>query len=551
MVGTRALDVLRQIPFLRDVDETDIARVAEGLARREYASGQEILRQGSVPDGLYFLVQGEVEMVRQARGSQPCSATKFLPGDLLGELELLVRHPRVATVRALTPVVTYFWERRSLLAFLRRHPTALASFRLAASTRRKSFRLRLGWLEEGEVVYGLANKHPVLLYRALTLPMVLLLAAAVLGAAALGGAGSTAGWAAGVLGLVALGFGLWQWIDWANDYYIVTDRRVVWLEKVAGLYDSRQEAPLRMVLSVSVTTEAVGRALDYGDVLIRTYTGQIVFRTVGSPRAMAALVEEHWRRTQVRDQRSDRQTIVETLEQRLGEAIAPEPTVPTLPPSPERTPRDIGLDRWTFQVRFEDRGVITYRKHWAVLVRATFTPTLLILLVVGIVGASLGGLIGKIPLDSTLGIAVIALVPLILWWVYQYADWANDIYQVTSDQIVDVHKKPLAREERKVAPLENILGTEVDRKGLPGLVLNYGNVIANVGTTQFVFQGVYNPSAVQQDIVRALEACLERKKQVERDQRREEMVEWLGAYHRKISRRPLKEDGHSTNHGRS
>ncbi|MEW6568144.1 MAG: hypothetical protein AB1449_08260, partial [Chloroflexota bacterium] len=203
-----------------------------------------------------------------------------------------------------------------------------------------------------------------------------------------------------------------------------------------------------------------------------------------------------------------------------------------------------------FQLRFEDQGVITYRKHWAVLLRATFTPALLILVVVGMIGAGLGGLLGNPSLGSTLGLATV-LVPLGLWWLYQYADWANDIYQVTGDQIVAIHKKPLAREERKVAPLENILGTEVGRKGLAGLLLNFGDVIANVGTTQFIFQGVYDPSGVQQDILRALQAHLERKQQAERDQRREEMLEWLGAYHRQVGRRGAKEDGRSGSHGRA
>ena len=128
--------------------------------------------------------------------------------------------------------------------------------------------------------------------------------------------------------------------------------------------------------------------------------------------------------------------------------------------------------------------------------------------------------------------AALALVPLALWWLYQYVDWANDIYQVTAAQILDVYKKPLAREVRKVAPLENILGTEVAQRGILGLLLNFGDVVANVGTEKFTFQGVFDPTSVQQDIVRAQEAFNERKKEKERRERREEMVEWLSAYHK-------------------
>ncbi len=124
-----------------------------------------------------------------------------------------------------------------------------------------------------------------------------------------------------------------------------------------------------------------------------------------------------------------------------------------------------------------------------------------------------------------------ALIPLFSWWIYRYVDWANDIYQITPEQIIDIYKKPLAREMRKVAPLENILGTEVDRKGIVGIMLNYGDVITNVGTEQFTFEGVYDPVGVQQDIVHAQEAFLQRRSDRERSQRRDEMVELLDIYH--------------------
>jgi hypothetical protein len=42
---------------------------------------------------------------------------------------------------------------------------------------------------------------------------------------------------------------------------------------------------------------------------------------------------------------------------------------------------------------------------------------------------------------------------------------------------------------------------------------------------------VFDPVGVQQDIVRALEAVMERKQELERQKKRDEMVEWLGVYH--------------------
>ena len=47
---------------------------------------------------------------------------------------------------------------------------------------------------------------------------------------------------------------IWLVLDWGNDYYIVTSQRVVWLEKVIAVYDSRQESPLNTILAVAVET---------------------------------------------------------------------------------------------------------------------------------------------------------------------------------------------------------------------------------------------------------------------------------------------------------
>jgi hypothetical protein len=150
---------------------------------------------------------------------------------------------------------------------------------------------------------------------------------------------------------------------------------------------------------------------------------------------------------------------------------------------------------------------------------------------VGLLGARLGGVVEIGSVSNFFFFTGAALIPLFSWWIYRYVDWANDIYQITADQIVDVYKKPLAREMRKVAPLENILGTEVDRKGILGIMLNYGDVITNIGTEQFNFEGVFDPGGVQQDIVHAQEAFLQRRTDRERSQRRDEMVELLDIYH--------------------
>ena len=538
MLDFQPMDLLRNVHFLREVDEIELQALGAILEQKDYAQGEEIVRQGTRAEALYFIARGEVDVIqKQAEGAERRLA-KLEPGDTFGEMELVFRQPRAAAVRATQPTTIYRWNRAAVSEFMKAHPQALADLKFTAKCRRLAQRLHFRWLADDEVIYGLARKHSVLLYEGLTLPLFMLLGAAALFWWGLAEGGLIFTWGASGIALVGLALCVWRWVDWGNDYYIVTNRRAVWLEKIIGVYDSRVETPLHMVLSVSVSTDVLGRMFGYGDVIIRTYTGRVLFRNVENPKAMAALVDEHWQRVRTKKEDTDRESLEHIVRHRLEPEsdlqMTEEPEADKLV-AEEQPDRRVGFGRFSFKVRFEEKGVITYRKHWAVLMREISLPSILILLVVGFLGARLGGLLKISTVGNILLMSGVALLPLILWWTYRYVDWANDIYQITADQIVDINRKPLARELRKIAPLENILGTEVDRKGIVGILLNYGDVITNIGTAQFVFEGVYDPIGVQQDIVHAQEAYLQRKSERDQRQRQDEMVELLDIYHERYT----------------
>jgi hypothetical protein len=526
--------LLRSIFFLRHLDDAALDRMAQSLVAEEHAPGQTIAKGNSPCVGLYFILSGSIE--RQPHPNRHDLTSQTLnAGDTFGALELLGGHPWTAAYTALEPTKVYLWKKREAAAFFQKHPTALADLRFAARSQALAQSLRFSWLNENELVDGLTRKHPALLVRVLAVPVLLILAAAALvwwGSTAVG---DPLIWLASGVAAVGLLYGIWQYIDWGNDFYLVTNRRVVRLEKVIGIYDSRREAQLYNVQSISVSTTVLGRVFGYGDVVIRTFTGHIVFPNIANPYAMASVVEKHWRRVREYRNLEDRDTKIRAI-RRLSDGepeIQPEPSLleEEAPSDDRQDVTEIGLGRWTFKVRFEEQGVITYRKHWAVLMRRAVIPSAAILILAGLLGAQLGGMISLLATGTFLQIVGALILGFAIYWLYEYMDWANDIYQITPTQIVDVHRKPLARELRKVAPLESILGTEVDRKGIFGLMLNYGDVISTIGTEQFIFEGVFDPVGVQQEIVSALEALMDRKHELERQHKQDEMVEWLGVYH--------------------
>jgi hypothetical protein len=542
MVGSEIVRQLQLTHFLRGLADGALHDLLEDMEYRTHDPGAVIIRAGESPSGLYLILNGSVDLVQTAGDGSRQRVGREESGAILGAHELLTAIPFKQTVEVIEPTKLLFWDKRWLFPYLEAHPASLASLRLVGKSQQLSRSLRFDWLADDESIFALARKHVARFGFRLVLPLILLAVAIGFGGWAYTGGSGLYGWLGLAAAALAFALGLWQWVDWRNDYYIVTDQRVIWLEKVVGIYDSRVEAPLHQVLAVTVSTDMLGRWLGYGDVVIRTYTGRIVFRMVGSPRAMAAVVEERWRRLQLSQDAESRATKRETVRQLLEGEDAEEPEAATSKSltspdngSEQLDPAEVGLNHWNLELRFERQGVITYRKHWAVLIGSIALPSLLLLAAVGLAGARLGGMIALFSAGTALVVIGAATVLAAGWWLYSFVDWANDIYQISPTHILDVYRKPLGRELRQAAPLENILSTEVDRRGIFGLLLDFGAVRVNVGSEQLDFEGVFHPGEVQQDIVRAQEAFLARRRGREQDQRRREMVEWLSAYHEEVA----------------
>jgi hypothetical protein len=97
---------------------------------------------------------------------------------------------------------------------------------------------------------------------------------------------------------------------------------------------------------------------------------------------------------------------------------------------------------------------------------------------------------------------------------------------------MDIDKTPLGEVQSDVAALEKILSIEYERKGILEIIFNYGNVLITVGGgKQMVFENVYNPSAVQQDIERRRLEKISQKEKERALADREHIADWFAAYH--------------------
>ncbi|MBN1264842.1 MAG: cyclic nucleotide-binding domain-containing protein [Anaerolineales bacterium] len=522
---------LQQAYLFQDLPDTALQELFQLQRQETYQNGQAILREGTRTDGIYLIVDGEIELSRKTKEANKTLFT-LQSGDVLGEAELFFSERRMVSARARAETTVLFWEKETFFDFMASYPEAIQRLKHSAYSRRIAFQRAFTWLAEGEVIHTLTRRHPVHLLQGLSLPAALVIASIPLAVHSAHNQLPPLLWVAIFMAITGSGWTVWRILDYFNDFYILTNQRAVWLEKVIGVYERRQETPLQWVLSTGVSATVLGRMLGFGDIHIRTYTGQMSLTQVPDPPFFVDQLEELWSGFKQLQGQVDRDAMLHTIAQRLAGDSEEDRDANLSPADAEaKTEAKIGLDQWSFRTRFENEGVISYRKHWAVLFRGLLLPLALSLLTIFMIVLRLTGSLAVFNDERFLLYTLPMALIFLFWTSYRYMDWANEIFQITPTQIIDIHKKPLGQETRKVASLENILGTEVNQKGLLGLILNFGDVTTRVGTSEFVFEGVLNPNAVQQDIVRAQNAFLQRRSKNEQHQRQMEVVEWLSAYH--------------------
>ena len=537
---------LRNVSIFDDFSDKQLTEISSRFTELKLEPWQPLFSDREPEEDFYIILSGRVFI---SDGLEEGEQRKLSPGDFFIEEELLYGQPVNAYITTDEPTELLHLETgefyRMLSQFQQIKPWFARSPESQWLVRTRNF----DWVSEEEVITYVARKHEAIFLFSLIGPVVFFLAALAIILVVSTADTSDTIWTTGAvcslgLAIIAILWGLWNWIDWGNDYYIVTDQRVVWVEKVIWLYESRDEAPLTTILAVNTTSSFFGRLMHYGSVIVKTFTGEITFRNLRDPHRMGEFIEEYRERIERGSERREKREIDKAIRQRLGLESEDEPgSVQDLEQkvSKEAAPDEKQSD-WRdnfgniFTMRFEQGNVITYRKYWPTLFGKIWLPTLLIILALIGIGFLANAYwtdlvtaqIAEILLLVSIALIIFVFVP---WWLYRYVDWRNDIYQVTDKSIIDIERKPLGTEVKKAAPVENILSLEHERVGFLGYMFNYGLVTIHVGETQFIFRNVHDPARVQQDIFNRIYALRRQKEKAEASQQRKSFVDVIEVYH--------------------
>jgi uncharacterized membrane protein YdbT with pleckstrin-like domain len=546
---SQVISLLKEIHLFHGLDDVQLQQVANYFVEAPYEADQVIIAENKPGEMFCIIFEGDVIVSRRINEVET-QLEILVAGDFFGEESLLQGTLTSATIRASGSVILLKANRQKFQEMLQEFPEVETYLRRVIQSRHFIRTHPFDWLNEDEVVHQVSRKHVAYLFLSLLPPVLIFLLGAALGLYLLMGA-TAESLQPGLLFIPSLvmagglGWGLWRWLDWSNDYYIVTNQRVVWVEQVVLLYESRVEAPLTTIQAVNVRTELLGRLLGYGDVTVNTYTGRIILSMIADPYQMSALIQEYWHRAQLSFQREQKEEMVRSVHRILGieaPATISERKIVRLPTKGDDYQEPGFLSTYLsniFTMRYEEGNTITYRKHWLILLRKTWKPFFAFLAVfIGTLFCVSTGTYDPADVDSgevVIGIGILLILIVIsLWWLYNYVDWRNDIYQLTDKNIFDIERNPLGTETRKSGSLDRILSLEHERPGFLGFLFDVGTVIINFGDAKFDFVGVHHPARVQQDIFNRMHQLRTQQQKAEAARERDQVISILTIYHENV-----------------
>ena len=112
------VELLKRVPLFSQCTRKELASVAAVADEIDLGEGRELTRQGAPGREFFVLVEGEADVRRNGRKVRTLS-----DGDFFGEIALVTKRPRTATVVARTPVRVLVVTDRSFRRMLEESPS--------------------------------------------------------------------------------------------------------------------------------------------------------------------------------------------------------------------------------------------------------------------------------------------------------------------------------------------------------------------------------------------------------------------------------------------
>ncbi len=559
------VEQLQTIPLFATSSVEDLALLAPLFHRASYKEADLVCKQGDEGDAFFVIETGTLRVRHvDSRGVERMLAY-LPPPNFFGESSLILGLPHDVTVDVFSEDASlWVLSKREFDQLLNEYPGLKDRLAIRPEIKRRLAQRVYSWLYPGEVIVVNTRRHWFALARLLLVPSIvtgvllaLLLVAAFLEEMTKGAFGPAVligDVLVSVLLLWTVGTIVWAILDWRNDWYIVTNKRVIHIEKVIGFFESRAEAPIEQVTNVQETTLGVAaRVLGFSALRVETSGLGLVLDFSYAPRRaqIRQNIFEQIDRVRSRVYFERRERIRAGIRDDLQKRLTPPPasvTAVAAAPAPvavrqrKQTRLAEKLNAW-FGLRIEEGNAITWRKHWFILLLRVAAPSGAFLMWLG---AGIVQIIGIIPVSllapgdwvgwGALGLLwLFGLLGFGGWWLYNFIDWRNDIYTVTEDRLFDIEKSPFGLREKSIATtLDRVQNVSFTKPNLFANIFNYGDVVIETAGLEgrLVFYSVLDPRNATQEIFRRRNAYREQYQLDQLRQQSADLLDWFEEYHR-------------------
>jgi len=115
-------ELLAGSPLFSPLPAEERARIERRLVRRSYAEDEQIFWEGDPAEWLVLVVEGRVKMIKHSESGRETILATFGPGQIVGEVGVLIGDAYPASAQAIEPSVTVSLRRAEYIDLLRTHP---------------------------------------------------------------------------------------------------------------------------------------------------------------------------------------------------------------------------------------------------------------------------------------------------------------------------------------------------------------------------------------------------------------------------------------------
>lgn len=130
--------VLYQIPFFAAMKSEEIKSLARLGEKQTFSAHQLICKEGNAGDSLYVILQGQVRIDKANAQQEVIKVARLKAGEFFGEMALIDRQPRSASVTTLVACELFIIHRQDFLNMLTHSPHMVADVLLSLSLRMRS-----------------------------------------------------------------------------------------------------------------------------------------------------------------------------------------------------------------------------------------------------------------------------------------------------------------------------------------------------------------------------------------------------------------------------